>query len=288
MTLWLIEKLNHEFQEIALVSRGYGRKSKGLKKVLEGSPASEVGDEPLLIKKAFPKVQVWVSENRANAVKALESENNRPEIILFDDAFQHLGIEGSFNLILSRFDQPYFKDVLLPAGDLREIPGTGRKPHAVIFTKTPYSIDESTQAKYKAKVEKKFKVPVFFSHQSYGKPKNLKGEELMEFPERIALITGIAFGNDLESYLSSETKVIKHFHYPDHHAFRESDIRDWTQFEESYKDLVWMTTEKDLVRMPKGFLEPRMNRVFFQPVRPGFEKETEEEVLALIRNQINQ
>ena len=110
--------------KIAVLSRGYGRKTKGYLEVKPSNTASETGDEPLQIKLKYPDIKVFVCENRVHGVNKIQSEHPEVNLILLDDSYQHRYIKPKLNILLTTYHRPFWKDMVVPAGRLREF-GSG-------------------------------------------------------------------------------------------------------------------------------------------------------------------
>ena len=135
-TAYLIELLQKQYA-VQVLSRGYGRKTNGLRIVETSSLPEEVGDEPLMLKKKFKEqTQIVVCENRRTGVQKLK-EIQPNGLILLDDAFQHRWVKAGLNLVLNTYDKPLDKEALLPVGRLRESAKGVRRADALIITKCP-------------------------------------------------------------------------------------------------------------------------------------------------------
>ncbi|MBK6521205.1 MAG: tetraacyldisaccharide 4'-kinase [Sphingobacteriaceae bacterium] len=110
--------LQNEFK-LATLSRGYKRKTSGYVLADATSSAEDIGDEPLIYKSKYP-IDVAVDANRLNGVKKLSELEQKPNIVLLDDAFQHRYIRCGLNIVVSDYSHPFFSDHLLPYGTLRE------------------------------------------------------------------------------------------------------------------------------------------------------------------------
>ncbi len=141
---YLIRSLkNHP---VAVVSRGYGRNTKGLIEVQLQSEASKVGDEPLQIKKKFPSIRCVVCEKRSKAIEYLMSHHPEVEVILLDDAFQHRSVKAGLNILLTQYDDLYVNDLILPAGNLREPASGASRAQIIIVTKSPSTLNHTEKA----------------------------------------------------------------------------------------------------------------------------------------------
>ena len=141
----MLIRLYRDSRRIAVVSRGYGRKTKGFRTVSVEDNYRDVGDEPLQIKRKFPEVTVVVDASRRRAVDALAamSPEVRPDLVILDDAFQHRKLRPDFSIVLVSAARPIFKDSLLPIGRLRDLPNQIRRADMVIVTKMEGEIPSS-------------------------------------------------------------------------------------------------------------------------------------------------
>ncbi len=236
-----------EHYKIAVLSRGYGRKTKGFLKVSTNSHASEVGDEPLQIHIKYPNIPFAVCEKRASGIQELIKQHPEIELIILDDAMQHRRITGSLVVMLSLFDEPFFKDWVVPSGRLREFAFFGKQRADIcIYTKCARVSDEQ-----KKRYQRKFsnRKPAFFSRYRYG-DWVLFSQKSPEQPiEHVLLVTGVANADKLVEHLKKNYHVT-HINFKDHHNFTEEDVaeihRKMTNFEPATTAVV--CTEKDAVK----------------------------------------
>lgn len=244
--LYLVELLNHQ-HEIAIVSRGYGRTTKGLLTVEENSEAINVGDEPLMFKKRLrDRARVLVSEKREIGVKsALESSQNC--VVLLDDAFQHRKVKAGFNVLLTDYSQPYYSDFMLPAGNLREWRAGAKRADCIVVTKCPEDLSLEEMNLVSKKVNRRG-TPLFFSHMEYGDLVSFGKKQ--ETIEKVLLVTGIANPKPLETWLNRFYQL-ETVRFPDHHNFSHHDLEEIHQKIDSFanENAVIVTTEKDYVRL---------------------------------------
>lgn len=239
--------------KIAVLSRGYKRKSKGFIRVSKNDSADKVGDEPLQFAKKFKDIFVAVDANRVEGIQKIVNQY-KPNIILLDDAYQHRKVKGSYYVLLTKYEELFTNDFLLPMGNLRESSSGAFRTDVIIITKCPENLTKKQQDIIKNKM-KKYQKPVLFSTISYSE--KLKGtheisvNELMNFD--ILLITGIANPNALIRFFTERNLSFEHLNFPDHHQFNKKDI-DFIQSKfESIKSVnkIIITTEKDYVRLHK-------------------------------------
>lgn len=245
--------------EVCIISRGYGRASKGFQWVEIASSAHEVGDEPLFYQKSFEaEVLVAVGEKRSEAVQRVLNEVPSVSLFLLDDAYQHRAVKCGLSILLTEYYKPFFNDQVLPTGNLREFPHNKNRADLVIVTKCPDELSRNEKERFRARLNMKEK-PVFFSKIIYGVPVGFKQEHWLS-PENVILVTGIANSNPLLKYVSAQART-EHVSFSDHHDFKDSDIeaihRKFDTF--AHKNAVILTTEKDYVRLSqfisKGALE---------------------------------
>lgn len=239
---YLIRLLSPNFQ-IATLSRGYGRKSKGYVEVEPYHHASQVGDEPLQFKRKFPMIRVAVDEQRASGIQRLMTHNS-PEVILLDDAFQHRRVKPSYQILLTVYGDLYVDDWVLPAGNLREPTNGASRADVILVTKCPANLSKEEQQQ----ISKRLKIlphqQLFFSTIAYEATVNSEKEELtlLELGD-YTLVTGIANPSTLVAYLNKHKPPKKHLNFPDHHNFTKQELEFLSQ------EPCILTTEKDYVRL---------------------------------------
>lgn len=249
---YLIDLLKNNCK-IAVLSRGYKRKSNGFLIADSTISAEIIGDEPFQIHLKFPEAIVCVDANRTNGITKLEELENPPQVILLDDAFQHRKVRGGFNILLTTYDNLYVNDTMLPTGDLREKASGANRAQAIIVTKCPADISETAQKEITKKLHPKTNQQVFFTAISYDT--RLKGDSKLDLSEladfQILLLTGIANPKPLTDYLKSKKLNFKHLKYPDHHHFSLNELGEINSAYESLSatNKIILTTEKDYVRI---------------------------------------
>ncbi len=249
---YLIRLLQNDYK-IAVLSRGYKRKSNGFIIADENATAEIIGDEPFQYYLKFPNIIVCVDADRTNAIQQLEALENPPDIILLDDAFQHRRVNAGFNILLTAYDNLYVDDSMLPTGNLRENKFGAKRAHVIIVTKCPYNISEVEQFEISKKLNLTEKQFVFFATIEYDN--ELKGASNLNLSElkntEILLVTGIANPIPLQEYLTNQKIKFKHLKYPDHYQFKEKDIAEINSEFKLLKsnNKIVLTTEKDYVRI---------------------------------------
>lgn len=258
-TEYLIDLLQDKYQ-IAVLSRGYKRKTKGYLLADDSTTVQDIGDEPYQIKKKYPHVIVAVSESRQTGIEQLMLLTNpKVDVILLDDGFQHRYVEAGLNILLTDYNNPFYDDNLMPAGSLREPIVGKRRAQIVIATKCP---ENMTPIAYKIVLKGVELAPyqeLFFSSYKYTDLRPLFPEvnaeqrtlDSIKRDESILLVTGIASPDILASELEKYTKKLHLLTYDDHHNFTDKDINSIvSQFNylETSKRMI-ITTEKDAARL---------------------------------------
>lgn len=256
---YLIRLLQDKYK-IATLSRGYKRETNDFVLANDRTTVKELGDEPFQFFTKFPKIKVAVDANRINGISELLKLDDKPEVILLDDAFQHRKVKAGFYILLTTYSDLFCDDFILPFGNLRE-PSSGKKrANMIIVTKCPVDISELAMNEIKVKL--KTEVPVFFSKIEYDE---LVYSEINSNPTSYfretekTIITGIAKPFPFISYLKKENDLVLEF--PDHHNFTDKEIN---KIKELANTKAIITTEKDFMRL-KGRLSKE--QLFYLPIK---------------------
>lgn len=246
-------RLLQDTYNIAVLSRGYKRKTKGFQIVNKNNSATDVGDEPLQFFKKFKNITVAVDADRTNGINQLLNQEFPPEIVLLDDAYQHRKVTAGYYVLLTKYNDLFSDDFLLPTGNLREARRGAKRANVIVVTKCPKELSKETQEQIIVKLNVLPNQKVFFTAIEYNE--ELKGEKEINIADlktkEVVLVTGIANPNPLLNYLKSKQISFTHLNYPDHHNFSKEDIiKINTVFNDvSSKEKVMLTTEKDYVRL---------------------------------------
>ena len=273
MVEFLVKILGKEFK-IATLSRGYGRKTKGFREVQVADSATETGDEPLQIKKKFPEMPVFVDENRLRGIETILTKRPETQVMLMDDAFQHRYVKAGKNIMLTTYQHPFYRDLVLPAGNLRELRRNAQRADVVVVTKCPVTLSESEQMQIRNAIGKYTRAHVFFSFIHYAEPRPVweNGTGWQPGYDHLLLVTGIANPKELLHKASEYSSSVKHLPFADHHVFSAKDIDEIAGIFGSFasgKNAV-LTTEKDAVRL-RSMSENSLKMLnglpmFYQPV----------------------
>ena len=260
---------------IAVLSRGYGRKSKGYAKADSTSTMEQIGDEPFQIKEKFNDIDVAVCEKRVNGIEELLVGNDRLQAILLDDAFQHRYVKAGLYVLLIDSNRPVWSDNVMPFGRLRESIAAVRRADIVIFTKCK-GISNEQKAKYRSFIKGANDVPVYFTTVRYGKTYPLSGitdcDVGINGEDRILLVTGIANPLPLKKELEERGARVELMQYPDHHNFTKTDFNDIAKRFRNGGHTKIVTTEKDATRIKQhvGALQSIKDNIFVIPIKIEF------------------
>ena len=264
MIEYLIRLLKDE-KSIATLSRGYKRITEGYELADQGATADTIGDEPFQFFRKFKDIKVAVDGNRQNGISQLLQLEDKPEVILLDDAYQHRKVKAGFNILLTTYYNLYSNDIVLPTGNLREPRSGAKRADIIVVTKCPEAISESEKAKISKDLKVKPHQQLVFSSIRYAeKVVSTHSEMALQSLPEFTLVTGIANAKPLVDFLKNKGLKFEHIEYPDHYSFRINDIEDLAK-----KELI-ITTEKDFVRLvDNDSLEAKL---FYLPIEIAFDK----------------
>ncbi|MES2431332.1 MAG: tetraacyldisaccharide 4'-kinase [Bacteroidota bacterium] len=273
MVEYLIKILKPQYK-VATLSRGYKRKTKGFGIANEQTTALEIGDEPMQFHQKFPDIIVAVGEERLVAIPQILHERPDTQIIVLDDAFQHRAIRAGLNILLTEYKDLYTRDLLIPAGNLRDIKSSAGRAHVIIVTKSPTDLTEIKKLEITNEIDPLYSQSVFFTEITYGEPYQLFTKEIRSIKKEIAvlLICGIANPAPLKSYLTEKVNTYDMLRFADHHIFKIDDLKEIIeQFEEmEHSEKMILTTEKDAVRLQKFEKELKDYPIYVLPIEHSF------------------
>lgn len=269
--------LLRDYINIATLSRGYKRKSRGYIEVKQKMTAEQVGDEPLQFKRKFPDVMVTVSESRSFGIPQIVSDQPDTQLVLLDDAFQHRSVKPGLNVLLTEYSHPFTRDFLLPSGRLREWRSAYERADIIIVSKCPQTMEEAARQAFIEEIKPFPHQQLFFSYYRYHKPYYIfDGRYRANLQEDwdVLLISAIARTEYLTDYLTGKVGTVRALEFEDHHYFTKSDMADLKRsFSELKSDKkIIITTEKDAMRMElhRKFLFEERLPIFVLPVQVQF------------------
>lgn len=250
---WLTAWLSQHYR-VAILSRGYRRKSRGFHLADEKSTAALIGDEPYQIHRKFPHVKVAVDANRRRGIARLLSIDPTLQVILLDDAYQHRYVHPDFSIVLNDYNRPIYADQLLPLGRLREPMQGLQRADAVIITKCPQQLTAQQYADEARKLQYD-PARLFASTIIYDTPRlytNNSSTSLELIAQRydIFILTGIANPAPLQQYIGQYASNTTLIAYPDHHDFTPNEIKELVRsVNDTPHPVAIITTEKDAARL---------------------------------------
>lgn len=254
-TEYLIKLLNED-NKLAVLSRGYKRKTSGYLEADQNSTSLTLGDEPMQMHRKFGKdVKIVVSEDRVKGITNIRKKYEDIDVVLLDDVYQHRHVKPGLNILLIDYNRPLFEDSYMPIGSLRESKYNYDRANIVVVTKCPNDIKPIDRRVFLKRLNLYPYQRAYFTNFKYGnlvsveKGTELELESIRDF--EIILVTGISRPVHLLNYLQKKLTKIEHFEYPDHYSFKKKDIeaikRKFNEINNSNKLI--LTTEKDAVRL---------------------------------------
>jgi len=246
MVDFIINNLKKDY-DISVLSRGYKRKLKGFIEIKNSDNPIQVGDEPFLLKSNHVEVPIFVCEDRVEGANKIISESDT-NLILMDDAFQHRKISRNLDIVLTDYNNLFYKDYLLPYGYLRESRKNINRADIIIVTKCPLDFNKADANKIKNQINPKKTQSLFFSQINYSEI--LYGFKEVPFKSitnsKLTLVTGIANSQPLKEYLRKNNVIFNHFEYPDHYNYSMKDVN---KILATTKNNLILTTKKDYYKL---------------------------------------
>jgi tetraacyldisaccharide 4'-kinase len=306
-TEYLIRLLSKRYR-VAVLSRGYKRKTCGFILADKNADNRSIGDEPYQMYRKFPGIMVAVDSNRRRGIRNLLDfpKIQRPEVILLDDAFQHRYVKPSLSILLTDSRRPFDEDYLLPTGRLREPAKNAERANIIIYTKDNEGLRRhSTLADYKLRDHSQFSIlttsilqlnsqfaykgllPVF-PEKSSAQKENI--ERLKKESYSFLLLAGLACPDDMIQYLRNYISDLQPMIYPDHHDFRQ---KDFVEIKKNFdkiqnKNKLIITSEKDAVRLMHNphIQEEIKGLIYYLPIEVVFKPGQEELFIQKIENHV--
>jgi len=240
----LAKKLGGE-KYVALLSRGYGRKSKGFKWVSEDSDWSNVGDEPSLLKTIHPLHSIAVCEDRIYGIERIAKEKPEVKVVILDDGLQHRALIPDMSVLLIDSERPLNNASLLPGGELRDLKCRSSKFDAWIYTRCP---SDFRPPKLSTTSHPKFIFSTYMSSSS-SSLNEFKYDSIKSEKPRVLAVSGIAYPERFFDGLLDSCTVVRRQSYSDHYKFNSEDVEDWVACIRSERLDAIVTTAKDAVRI---------------------------------------
>ncbi len=273
MSEYLLSSLTPR-HSVALLSRGYGRRTRGYREVSGEDSYSEVGDEPLQIKRKYPHTVVVVCEKRIEGARRIIESHPDVELIIMDDGFQHRHITPHLNIIMVDARRPISADYPLPLGSLRDTPSALRRADIFVVTKCPDSTTQGQMDAFRRELLTRPDQEILFS-------KIVNLSPLATYPEiappfdpaaRVMALSGIGNPAPFVEWVAGRYSVAKEMTFADHHSYTSSEIEQLVQSLEEDGSLRIITTEKDSVKFLSNNDIPQIikQRLYYTQLRMQF------------------
>ncbi len=277
---------------VALVSRGYGRRTKGYREVLVTSHYRDVGDEPLQIKLKFPEVTVVVCERRREGIRRLLAEHPNVDLVVMDDGFQHRYVEPKVNIVMIDATRPVQHDRMLPWGSLRDLPEMLHRAQYFVVTKCPEKM-----APIERRIMRKVLVQmayqrIYFSRFESFAPRPLYPDEAgcgdTAQLRRVIALSGIGNPKPFLATLRERYEVVAELTLDDHHVYRVRDMKQIAALLAQYPDAAVVTTEKDAVKLVHpGRIPPEVRRaLYYLPISIAFIEDSATDLLQKLEQDV--
>ena len=296
---YLIRLLSPRYR-VAVLSRGYRRKSRGYLLAHMDTPMEQVGDEPWQMKQKFgDEIHVAVDANRPEGIRRLQEnkETSDTQVVLLDDAFQHRAIKAGLNILLMDCHRLICDDWLLPAGRLREPAKGANRADVVVVTKCPPDIKPMDCRVIRTKLRLRPHQQLFFSTLRYDRLQALFGndtrtlEQIETEKTSVLLVTGIASPHQMEQDLRPYASRITPLPFPDHHYYTAQDVRHICQALETLPTpRIIITTEKDATRLQglQGLTPEARESLYVLPIRVEILQERNTKLNQIIEDYVRQ
>ena len=274
---------------VALLSRGYGRRTKGYREVAATDHYRDVGDEPLQIKRKFPDVCVVVCERRADGIRRIRTEHPEVDLIVMDDGFQHRYVEPRINVVVIDSTRPFYLDHYLPYGSLRDKVDSLYRAHYFVVTKCPENMSLLDQRLWRKELHKIAYQKVYFTRIVPARAIPLFETPYgLEEGGEVVVMAGIGNPRPFISGAREMYKVAATMTFSDHHVYSVGDINRIVECLKLHPKAMLLTTEKDAVKLRRSRRVPdyMRERLFYQPVKLAFLDGSDEDFLGTLKNDL--
>lgn len=285
----LVEHYSQQYN-VAILSRGYGRATKGYRVVEIDDIYRDVGDEPLQMKRKFPDATVVVCEKRVLGIRRIREEFPDVNMIIMDDGFQHRYVTPLVNIIIEDYSRPIEHDHLLPYGQLRDVKSSLYRAQYFIVTKCPETMKPINMRERRNWLIKKASQDIFFSRMQPSPACSVFAdvEGTVEHGSKVVALSGIGDNEAFIRGLEQRYKVVASIKMNDHHSYRVSDLKQIMDILEQHPDAVVMTTEKDAVKFANSKAVPASlrDKMFYEKISMRFVGDSRHELFDRIDNDI--
>ena len=277
-TEFILSILQNEWKT-AMLSRGYKRKTKGFYLADKKMNSQTLGDEPFQVYNKYPEVIIAVDEKRVHVVNKLKEFIPNLQVVVLDDAFQHRYIQQGLSILLTDYNNLYSRDIMLPAGELREWRSGSRRANIIIVTKCPVDIKPMEMRVVEMELKPETNQHLFFSSFTYDEiipvfpelaPELWTYSKMKENDTNVLLVAGIVSPQPIVEYLKNFVTRVETLFYSDHHVFTAKDFNQITKIFNAFSssNKIILVTEKDAARLQLNPFFPEMlkSRTFALPI----------------------
>lgn len=282
----IIARMSHDYN-VALLSRGYGRRTKGYREVSADDSYRDAGDEPLQIKRKFPSIPVIVCENRVEGVERIVAEHPEVNLIVMDDGFQHRRIEAKINVIVVDSTRPVEQDRLLPYGTLRDSVSSLSRAHYFIVSKCPDDMSPLDRS-----LHRKFLLKAAYQKIYFTRCRSLAVQPLfpeacgggmrpLSYNDEVIAMSGIGNPAVFVDGLRRRFRVVGQLTFDDHHVYRIRDLRTISSLLAEHPSARIITTEKDAVKIRNSakIRSALKERLYYIPIEMEYIEESDKDFL---------
>lgn len=251
---------------LAVLSRGYKRKTSGVVVASKETTVEMIGDEPFQFLKKHNGISLVVAEQRIRGMDAIYQLKNQPDLLLLDDVMQHRYVKTNILILTTSYQRPYFSDQLLPLGQLRESKSGVKRAQIILVTKCPHDLTKEQKKEILSKIVPSRHQSIFFTKINYAEniSNREKNRTLDSLTSPFLLISGIANSDPLISHLEEKKLNFNHLRFSNHHQFSSTEIK---KIKSKNKNSLILTTEKDFGRLESYFSSEVL---FYLPITMGF------------------
>ncbi len=276
---------------VALISLGYGRRTKGYLEVQPDAHYRDVGDEPLQIKRKFPEAVVVVCEKRVEGIRRIQQEHPDVDLVIMDDGFQHRYVDAQINILMVDATRPVQHDSMLPAGSLRDTLDQLDRAHYFVVTKCPPNMAPiDRRILRKVLIQIPYQRVYFTRFESFRPQPLFEDAESLEFgrQQQVVAMSGIGNPGPFVDSLAANYKVVETLNFDDHHVYRVRDLRLLGELLKKHPKAVVVMTEKDAVKLTNPHKIPAAIRrkLYYLPINISFIDDSETDFLQRLANDV--
>lgn len=290
MAEMLIEYMSKRHR-VALISLGYGRRTKGYREVATGDHYRDVGDEPLQIKRKFPDAVVVVCEKRVEGIRRILREHPDVDLVIMDDGFQHRQVEPKINIVMIDATRPIQHDHMLPAGNLRDTPEQLYRAHYFVVTKCPRDM-----APIDRRILRKVLISVAYQRVYFTRFESFRPQPLFpdvadgapDYGRQVIAMSGVGNPGSFVEGLRENYRVVETLNFDDHHVYRVKDLRHVGELLRKHPGAAVIMTEKDAVKLanPHKIPEQIRRKLYYLPINISFIDDSETDFLQRLAHDV--